>query len=62
MSSGNAVILKPSEETPTTATMLAEVMKEAGMPDGAFNVVHGFGPNSAGEFIPHKGIGDNLYG
>ena len=57
MSSGNAVILKPSEETPTTATMLAEVMKEAGMPDGAFNVVHGFGPNSAGEFMTtHKGI------
>ncbi|MEX2453156.1 MAG: 2-hydroxymuconic semialdehyde dehydrogenase [Rhodospirillaceae bacterium] len=51
MASGNAVILKPSEETPTTATLLAEVMKDAGMPDGAFNVVHGFGPDSAGEFI-----------
>ena len=53
MASGNAVILKPSEETPTTATLLAEVMHEAGVPAGAFNVVHGFGPNSAGEFISH---------
>ncbi len=57
MASGNAVILKPSEETPTTATLLAEVMKDSGMPDGAFNVVHGFGPNSAGEFMTtHRGI------
>ncbi len=53
MASGNAVILKPSEETPTTATLLAEVMHEAGVPAGAFNVVHGFGPGSAGEFITH---------
>ena len=57
MASGNAVILKPSEETPTTATLLAEVMKESGVPDGAFNLVHGFGPNSAGEFLTtHRGI------
>lgn len=57
MASGNSVILKPSEETPTTATLLGEVMKEAGIPDGAFNVVHGFGPDSAGEFITtHNGI------
>ena len=57
MASGNSVILKPSEETPTTATLLAEVMKESGVPDGAFNLVHGFGPNSAGEFLTtHRGI------
>lgn len=48
---GNTVVVKPSEETPATATLLAEVMKEAGIPDGAYNVVHGFGPNSAGEFL-----------
>ena len=57
MAVGNAVILKPSEETPGTATLLAEVMDEAGIPPGAFNVVHGFGPNSAGEFLArHAGI------
>lgn len=48
---GNAVVVKPSEETPATATLLAEVMNEAGIPDGVYNVVHGFGPNSAGEFL-----------
>ena len=48
---GNAVVVKPSEETPATATLLAESMKEAGFPDGVYNVVHGFGPNSAGEFL-----------
>src|SRR4029077_13121978 len=31
---GNTVVVKPSEETPATATLLAEVMKEAGIPDG----------------------------
>jgi aminomuconate-semialdehyde/2-hydroxymuconate-6-semialdehyde dehydrogenase len=45
------VVVKPSEETPATATLLAEVMKEAGVPDGVYNVIHGFGPNSAGEFL-----------
>lgn len=48
---GNTVVVKPSEETPATATLLAEVIKEAGVPDGVYNVVHGFGPNSAGEFL-----------
>lgn len=48
---GNVVVAKPSEETPSTATLLAEVMHEVGMPEGVFNLVHGFGPNSAGEFL-----------
>ncbi len=48
---GNAVVVKPSEETPATATLLAEVMQEAGIPSGVFNLVHGFGPGSAGEFL-----------
>lgn len=57
MACGNAVIVKPSEETPSTATLLAEVMDEVGIPAGAFNVVHGFGPNSAGEFlVSHPGV------
>jgi aminomuconate-semialdehyde/2-hydroxymuconate-6-semialdehyde dehydrogenase len=48
---GNAVVVKPSEETPGTATLLAEVMQSVGLPPGVFNLVHGFGPGSAGEFI-----------
>jgi aminomuconate-semialdehyde/2-hydroxymuconate-6-semialdehyde dehydrogenase len=54
---GNTVIIKPSEETPATATLLGEVMKSVGVPDGVYNVVHGFGPNSAGEFLTrHPGV------
>ena len=54
---GNAVVVKPSEETPTTATLLAEVLADAGLPAGAYNVVHGFGPGSAGEFlVTHPGV------
>lgn len=48
---GNAVVVKPSEETPATATLLAEAMQEAKIPDGVYNVVHGFGSGSAGEFL-----------
>lgn len=54
---GNAVVVKPSEETPSTATLLGEVMIEAGVPAGVYNVVHGFGPGSAGELLTtHDGI------
>lgn len=48
---GNTVVVKPSEETPTTTALLGEVMKEAGVPDGVYNVVHGFGGGSAGAFL-----------
>jgi aminomuconate-semialdehyde/2-hydroxymuconate-6-semialdehyde dehydrogenase len=48
---GNCIVAKPSEETPATATLLAEVMESSGVPAGVFNVVHGFGPGSAGEFL-----------
>jgi aminomuconate-semialdehyde/2-hydroxymuconate-6-semialdehyde dehydrogenase len=50
------VVVKPSEETPQTAALLGEVMNEAGIPKGVYNVVHGFGPDSAGAFVtshPH---------
>ncbi len=48
---GNTVVVKPSEETPQTAALLGEVMNKVGVPKGVYNVVHGFGPNSAGEFV-----------
>lgn len=49
--SGNAVVVKPSEDTPQSATLLAEVIKAAGAPDGVYNVVHGFGVDSAGSYL-----------
>ena len=54
---GNTVVVKPSEETPSTAALLGEVMNEAGVPAGVFNVVHGFGQDSAGEYLTrHPGV------
>ncbi|MCW2248948.1 aminomuconate-semialdehyde/2-hydroxymuconate-6-semialdehyde dehydrogenase [Azospirillum fermentarium] len=54
---GNTVVVKPSEETPTTAALLGEVMNACGVPPGVYNVVHGFGPDSAGEFLTrHPGV------
>ncbi|HRN75371.1 2-hydroxymuconic semialdehyde dehydrogenase [Ottowia sp.] len=48
---GNTVVVKPSEESPATAALLGEVMNAVGMPKGVYNVVHGFGPGSAGEML-----------
>ena len=48
---GNTAVIKPAEWTPMTATVLMEICKEAGVPDGVVNLVHGFGPNSAGGAI-----------
>src|SRR3546814_12773833 len=48
---GNTVVIKPSEETPRTAALLGEVMNTVGVPEGVYNVVHGFGSGSAGEYL-----------
>ena len=57
LAAGNAVVAKPSEETPSTATLLAQVVDEAGLPPGAFNLVHGHGPDATGAFLTgHPGV------
>jgi len=48
---GNTAVIKPAEGTPLTVSLLGEIAKEAGIPDGVVNIVQGFGPNSAGEFM-----------
>ncbi len=54
---GNTIVVKPSEETPVTATLLGDVMNAAGVPAGVYNVVNGYGPDSAGAFlVAHPGV------
>ncbi len=56
---GNSYIWKPSDKTPLTATLIAECLQEAGLPDGVFTVLHG-GENTVNAIIDHplvKAIG-----
>lgn len=54
---GNTVVLKPAEDSPASATVLARLAAEAGLPLGVLNVVQGFGGDSAGEFLTnHRGV------
>jgi len=46
---GCTAVLKPAEQSPVTASLLAEVCAGAGLPDGVLNVLQGFGPDAAGE-------------
>lgn len=53
---GNCVIAKPSEVTPMTGYLLSVVAKEAGLPDGVLNIVHGGGPDCGSAIVKHPKI------
>lgn len=53
---GNTCVLKPSEITPLTASMLGEVCREAGVPPGVVNIVQGRGPNAGQPLIEHRDV------
>lgn len=53
---GNAVIIKPSEKTPSAMRLIGELFKKAGLPDGIFNIVNG-GRNAVDRIIAHPDIG-----
>jgi aminomuconate-semialdehyde/2-hydroxymuconate-6-semialdehyde dehydrogenase len=54
---GNTVVLKPAEDTPASATIMARLALEAGLPPGVLNVLHGYGPDSAGAALTaHPGV------
>ncbi len=56
LAAGNCVIAKPSEVTPVTAFLLGKICKEAGLPDGVLNIVHGTGQGCGEEIIKHPQI------
>jgi aminomuconate-semialdehyde/2-hydroxymuconate-6-semialdehyde dehydrogenase len=53
---GNTAVAKPSELTPMTAALLCEICREAGLPDGVLNVVHGTGPNVGAAITAHPKV------
>jgi acyl-CoA reductase-like NAD-dependent aldehyde dehydrogenase len=53
---GNAVLLKPAEETPLTALLLGELALEAGIPAGVLNVIPGRGPVTGQALVEHPGV------
>lgn len=57
LAAGNAIVLKPAEMTPLIACKLVEIFKEAGLPDGFFNLVNGRGVNT-GEYLLKNEIVD----
>lgn len=56
LASGDTVILKPAEWTPLSASLLCDIAKEAGLPDGVLNVVQGFGNEAGAALVAHPGI------
>ncbi len=54
---GNTAVAKPSELTPMTAYLLCEICREAGLPDGVLNIVHGTGPNVGQAITAHPKVG-----
>ena len=53
---GNTVVLKPAEQTPLTALLLAELIAEAGVPDGVVNVVPGYGETAGAALAAHHDV------
>jgi len=56
LAAGNTVVLKPAEQTPLAALYLAEIMAEAGLPEGVVNVVPGFGETAGAALAAHGGV------
>ena len=56
LASGNSVVLKPSEKSPLTALRLADLALEAGIPEGVFNVVTGYGPEAGSPLALHMDV------
>ena len=56
LAAGNTVVLKPPEWAPLTASMLADIAHDAGLPDGAFNVVQGIGEEAGAALVANPDV------
>ena len=56
LAGGNSVVLKPAEQSPLSALLFAELASRAGLPDGVFNVINGFGPSAGGTLGRHMDV------
>ncbi len=56
LAAGNTVVIKPASLTPTTATIMGEICKEAGVPDGVVNIVNGSGSVVGTGLTEHKDV------
>lgn len=56
LATGNTVVGKPSELTPTTAHLLSELCNEAGLPPGVLNIVHGYGNKAGAALVAHPKV------
>jgi len=56
LATGNTVVAKPSELTPMTAYMLGEICREAGLPPGVLNIVHGLGAKAGAALVAHPKV------
>lgn len=56
IATGNAAVAKPSELTPTTASMLGALCREAGLPPGVLNLVHGLGAEAGAALVAHPEV------
>ena len=56
LAAGNCVIAKPSEVTPVTAFLLSKICKEARLPDGVLNIIHGTGPGAGEAIVSHPDV------
>lgn len=56
LATGNAIILKPAEQTPLSALRLGEIIQEAGAPDGVVNIVPGYGETAGAALAAHDGV------
>jgi aminomuconate-semialdehyde/2-hydroxymuconate-6-semialdehyde dehydrogenase len=56
LAAGNCVVAKPSEITPMTAFLLAEICQKVGLPKGVLNIVHGLGPKVGNALVAHPNV------